>query len=125
MIKSKIKDFIKSIGNKWSENTFSGRLELSLEEFIRLNTNASDLSSPEALKKKIDTLSGRELFELSKIDTDFLQHLATTGLVLDALQKMSYNQTKELCQKAHPIMSSDVRKQAQNIVRNKRERVRV
>ncbi len=77
---------------------------------------------PADLSKTINEKEASELVSLTENDKFFLQRLARTGLILDALQKMSYDQSVCICKKIYTQMPVDVRQKAQDIVRDKRAR---
>ncbi len=73
-----------------------------------------------SIKQTVAEKDGKELIELADNNANFLKRLVRTGLILEAFQKMSYEQTSELYKKAETKMSPDVKKKAQEIVRDKR-----
>ncbi len=73
-----------------------------------------------SLKNTVRKKNGNELSQIAQENQNFLKRLVQTGLILEALQKMTYEQTSELYKKTEKTMSLEVRKKAQDIVRNKR-----
>ncbi len=97
------------------------KLQNKLEEFAQGPTPAQQREAEEKrLKAEMDRMSVDELHEMSERDATFLQQLVTTGLVLDALDKMSHDQSLSVYNKAKNKMSYTLRKRAEDIVRNKR-----
>ncbi len=82
--------------------------------------NPETTYTPIGLKKLVHKMTEDELLQYSTQYNSFLQQLITTGLVIDALEKMSYNKTKKLYHMAQPKMSSVVRNKAEELIRNKR-----
>ncbi len=80
----------------------------------------SEIRKRDALYRKIEPMSTDEILALSEKDATFVQQLVTTGLVLDVLKKMTYNDTKKLFKKAQKIMSREVQERARDIIRQKR-----
>ncbi len=78
------------------------------------------MSLNDKLKDKIDQMSGADLVKLTEQDATFMQQLVTTGLVVEALQKMSYDETKALYQKTKKAMTPEVRALAEDVIRHKR-----
>ncbi len=74
------------------------------------------------LKKMIDEKTPDELVTLAEKNAIFLKRLAQTGLILEALQKLSYEQTSVVYNKAQDSMSKETKERAKDIIRNKRSR---
>ncbi len=86
----------------------------------RIEFNPKRRYSRNKLKSVVDQLDEDELVQYSTKFDSFVQQLVTTGLVIDALQKMAYDKTTKLYGLAKQKMSPAIRQKAEEIIRNKR-----
>ncbi len=90
--------------------------EEMFEDLEQMNTTAFKRVAQE----NIDSQTGDELFEMTLRDAGFLQQLVTTGMVVNAVQKMTYEQTMSLYKTAEKTMPPEVKKHLQDAIRDKR-----
>ncbi len=105
---------------KQFKHVFAERQEISdcMDKFnVRLKKNGKN----DRLKEMINQLDGNELVQMLQTNASFFQQILMTGLILDAFQKMSYDETMALYQSTQHKMKKSVQEQAQQIIREKRQ----
>ncbi len=65
--------------------------------------------------------TGDELFQLSERDARFVKQLVTTKMVLEALRKMTYNQTRRLYKANYNQWPKSYRQRIEDMIRDKRQ----
>ncbi len=79
--------------------------------------------TPIGIKNVADRMSPAEISRALKEHKDFLQQIVTAGIVVDICKNLSYNETKEYYNMTHKVLSKDMKKQVEDVVRQKREHI--
>ncbi len=72
------------------------------------------------IEHRIELCDGNQLYEMSEQDAKFLQGLVTTGLLVNALEKMNYDQSKDIYDKTQQELSPALKNRIEDMIRNKR-----
>ncbi len=72
------------------------------------------------LTQSIAKLSPEEMVRRLKKNSGFLQQIVTAGILVEAFQKLSYEQTKEYYKETHKEMPKEIKSQIEDVLRAKR-----
>ncbi len=84
------------------------------------NKNVIKSYKPDDLSQTVADKDGDELVDMVESNRYFLKQLVQTGIILEALQKMTYEQTSLVYGKAEDKMTPELKDKAREIVRHKR-----
>ncbi len=72
------------------------------------------------LYNQVEVMSGTDLFNMTENDTSFVERLMITGLLINALTKMSYDETMTVYKKTQEKLSPEMCLKVQDVIRHKR-----
>ncbi len=104
-----------------NERTVYDYLKNDSPETVRFLKRIELKRRKEELRQEIADQTGDELLELSQQDAQFLKQLVTTGLLVDAVKKMTYAQTRSLYTISRAKLNNKYRERVENIIRDKRQ----